>query len=353
MILSLLRVLSFAGPAMRNFFHRQGKFRPQPTVPEDGEQVIPEDLWVKCPKCGDLIYSKELEHNAQVCPKCTYHFRLRARERIALLTDAGSFEEWDQGVRPVDPLAFVDGSGPYDQKIERTQRKTGENEALITGTGRIDERTFVLVVADFDFLGASMGSVWGEKLARAVERAIDQRCPVLSVNASGGARMHEGLFSLMQMAKTVACFDRLGRARLPHFSLLVDPCYGGVTASYATVADVILAEPGALIGFAGQRVIEQITKQKLPPGFQTAEFLLSHGMIDLIVDRTALRQTLVTLHDHHLPAAVPAMAPEDAVLGAYSGSSNGQGEESITSSPRRFAPTTSVPQEAGVGREGR
>ena len=303
---------------MRNFFHRQGKFRPDPADPQDGESVIPEDLWVKCPTCGELIYSKELEHNAQVCPKCGHHIRLGARDRIALLTDAGSFVEWDRDVRPVDPLQFVDGSGPYDQKIARTQRKTGENEALMTGEGTIEGRRFVLVVADFDFLGASMGSVWGEKLARAVERAIERRCPVLTINASGGARMHEGLFSLMQMAKTVACFDRLGRARLPHFSLLVDPCYGGVTASYATVADVILAEPGALIGFAGQRVIEQITKQKLPPGFQTAEFLLAHGMIDMIVERPTLRLTLTTLHDHHLPAA--ASVTEDALTA----SSNGQ-----------------------------
>ena len=294
---------------MRNFFHRQGKFRPRAVDAQPAEQVIPEDLWVKCPKCGELLYSKELERNARVCPKCSHHVRLRARERIALLVDAESFTEWDAGVQPVDPLDFVDGSGPYDEKIERTQQKTGEVEALITGEGRIDGRPVVLVVADFDFLGASMGSVWGEKLARAVERAVAVRYPVLSINASGGARMHEGLYSLMQMAKTVACFDRLGRARLPHFSLLVDPCYGGVTASYATVADVILAEPRALIGFAGQRVIEQITKQKLPPGFQTAEFLLEHGFVDLIVDRPTLRQTLVTLHDHYLAApADPALA---------------------------------------------
>ncbi len=286
---------------MRNFFHRQGKFRPRAADGVPAEQVIPEDLWVKCPKCGELLYSKEVERNARVCPKCSHHFRLRARERIALLVDAGSFTEWDPGVRPVDPLAFVDGSGPYDQKLERSRQKTGEVEALITGEGRIEGRPVVLVVADFEFMGASMGSVWGEKLARAVERAVAARHPVVTINASGGARMHEGLYSLMQMAKTVACFDRLGRARLPHISLLVDPCYGGVTASYATVADVILAEPGALIGFAGQRVIEQITKQKLPPGFQTAEFLLAHGMIDQIVERPALRHTLITLHDLYLP----------------------------------------------------
>jgi acetyl-CoA carboxylase carboxyl transferase subunit beta len=303
---------------MRNFFHRQGKFRPRPSEATQGDHAIPEDLWVKCLKCTELIYSKELDRNARVCPKCSFHFRLGARSRIALIADPGSFTEWDIDIRPNDPLAFVDGQGPYDEKITRTQQKTGETEALVTGRGTVDGRPLVMMVADFDFLGASMGSVWGEKLVRAVERAAETRTPVLSVNASGGARMHEGIFSLMQMAKTVAGFNQLGRAAVPHFSLLVDPCYGGVTASYATVADVILAEPGARIGFAGQRVIEQITKQKLPDGFQTAEFLLEHGMIDLIVDRSLFRQTLVTLIDHHrLPGTerpepvttVPLQAP--------------------------------------------
>ncbi|HVL22610.1 MAG TPA: acetyl-CoA carboxylase, carboxyltransferase subunit beta [Thermomicrobiales bacterium] len=288
---------------MRNFFQRQGKFRPLSQGDERGEQVIPEDLWVKCPKCGDLIYSRELERNARVCPKCSHHFRLRARERIALLADPGSFVEWDAAVRPQDPLRFVDGQGPYDEKIARTQAKTGETESLITGEARIDGRPLAMAVADFDFLGASMGSVWGEKMARAVERAVERGMPVLTVNASGGARMHEGLFSLMQMAKTIAAFHRLGEHRLPHFSLLVDPCYGGVPASYATVADVMIAEPGALIGFAGQRVIEQVTRQKLPPGFQTAEFLLEHGMLDQIIERGTLRATLGTLIDHYLGVA--------------------------------------------------
>ena len=285
---------------MRNFFQRQGKFRPRSREDDRGDQMIPEDLWVKCPNCGELIYSKELDRAARVCPKCNHHFRLRARHRIRLLVDPGSFEEWDSGLLPEDPLEFVDGQGAYPDKIERTQSKTGEVEALITGSARIEGRPLVLIVADFDFLGASMGSVWGEKLARAVERAIEQGWPVLTINASGGARMHEGLLALMQMAKTVSAFHRLGEARLPHVSLLVDPCYGGVTASYATVADVIMAEPGALIGFAGQRVIEQITKQKLPEGFQTAEFLLEHGMIDFIVERPDLRPRLVTLIDHYL-----------------------------------------------------
>lgn len=296
---------------MRNFFQRQGKFRPLfrgDVRGKEQDQQIPEDMWVKCPKCDELLYSRELERNAQVCPKCNHHFRLKARERIALLADEDSFEEWDTGVYPQDPLEFVDGQGPYNEKIAKTQKKTGETESLITGQIRIGGRPIVIVVAEFAFLGASMGSVWGEKMARAVERAVAEGLPVLTVNASGGARMHEGLFSLMQMAKTIAVFNRLGENRLPHFSLLVDPCYGGVSASYATVADVMLAEPAALIGFAGQRVIEQVTRQKLPDGFQTAEFLLEHGMIDQIVDRNQLRGMIGTLIDHYMGPNADATA---------------------------------------------
>jgi acetyl-CoA carboxylase carboxyl transferase subunit beta len=293
---------------MRGFFHRGDKFQPLPTDEERPDQQIPGDLWVKCPRCAELIYSKELEHNDRVCPKCSHHFRLRARERIALLADDGSFEEWDAGVLPEDPLSFADGTGPYDRKLQTTQEKSGETEALVTGRARIDGRPLALAVCDFDFLGASMGSVFGEKLARAAERCGDDGTPLLTVNASGGARMHEGLFSLMQMAKTVAALARLGRAGVPHLSLLTDPCYGGVTASYAMVADLVMAEPGALVGFAGPRVIEQITKQKLPEGFQTAEFLLEHGMIDLIVERPTLRPTLVRILDHYGRARGGALA---------------------------------------------
>lgn len=288
---------------MRSFFQRQGKFRPLAKGDQRGAErdgTVPEDLWTKCPKCGELLYTRELERNSRVCPKCSYHFRLSARERIDLLVDADTFEEWDTDIRPTDPLEFVDGQGAYSDKLVKTQAKTGETESLVTGIGEINGRPMVLVVAEFGFLGASMGSVWGEKLARAVERAVELRVPVLTVNASGGARMHEGLFSLMQMAKTIAAFHRLGENRLPHVSLLVDPCYGGVPASFATVADVMLAEPGALIGFAGQRVIEQVTRQKLPEGFQTAEFLLEHGMIDQIVERGNIRHTLTVLADHYV-----------------------------------------------------
>jgi acetyl-CoA carboxylase carboxyl transferase subunit beta len=313
-----------AMPAMRDFFQRRGKFRPEETDDDRAGLQVPEDLWVKCPKCGELIYNRELERAARVCPKCGYHFRLRARQRIAQLVDPGSFVEWDAAVLPEDPLTFADGSGSYDQKLAQTQSKSGEVEALIVGRATIGGRPVVLAVSDFDFLGASMGSVYGEKLVRAVERAEEHRLPLLTISSSGGARMHEGLFSLMQMAKTVAALARLGRAGVPHVALLTDPCYGGVTASYATVADLILAEPGALIGFAGPRVIEQITRQKLPEGFQTAEFLLQHGMIDKIVPRAELKATLETLLRHFgssparaelEEAAAPPPTREPAAIG--------------------------------------
>ncbi|MGB3329613.1 MAG: acetyl-CoA carboxylase, carboxyltransferase subunit beta [Thermomicrobiales bacterium] len=308
---------------MRNFFQRTGKFRPR--IGEDDrndQQAIPEDLWVKCPKCGELIYSRELERNLEVCPKCGHHFRLRARERIAQLTDPGSFVEWDTNLRPEDPLHFVDGQGPYADKLIKTQKKTGEIESMISGVATIDGRRAVILVADFDFMGASMGSVFGEKMSRAIERAIDEQLPVVTINASGGARMHEGLFSLMQMAKTVASFDALGRARLPHISVLVDPCYGGVTASYATIADIVMAEPEAKIGFAGQRVIEQAIKQKLPKEFQTAEFMLEHGTIDRITPRGELKETLATLIDFYrgAPPATPAAEAATVTTPATTGS---------------------------------
>ena len=287
---------------MRGFFHRGGKFRPVAPVDERSDQQIPDDLWVKCAGCGELIYSRELGQNARVCPKCGYHFRLRARERIFLLADDGSFHERDGAIQPEDPLTFVDGSGSYTEKLERTQRKSGETEAVIAGRATIHGHPVVLVVCDFEFLGASMGSVYGEKLVRAVERSLTSGDPLLTISASGGARMHEGPYSLMQMAKSVSALARLGREGIPHLSLLTDPCYGGVTASYTMVADVIMAEPKAMIGFAGPRVIEQITKQKLPEGFQTSEFLLEHGMIDLIVERASLRSTLATFLDHYARA---------------------------------------------------
>ncbi len=285
---------------MRSFFHRSGKFQPlQLDVEERAEQAVPDGLWVKCPRCTELIYSRELENNCWICPKCDYHNRLTARQRIAVLADPDSFSEWDAGIGTSNPLGFAEPSGSYDSKIAKTIARTGEQEALVTGRMTISGYAVAVAICDFSFLGASMGSVFGEKLARVAERAREERLPVLTVNASGGARMHEGLFSLMQMAKTIASLRPLGEAKLPHISLLTDPCYGGVSASYAMVADVILAEPGALVGFAGPRVIEQVIKQKLPEGFQTAEFLLQHGMIDEIVNRTELTATLARLLGHY------------------------------------------------------
>jgi acetyl-CoA carboxylase carboxyl transferase subunit beta len=292
-------------PAMRDFFQRRGKFRPEERDESRADVQIPEDLWIKCPTCGELVYSRELERSNRVCPKCSHHFRLRARQRLAQLVDPGSFEELYAGVRPEDPLGFVDEGGSYVRKLEQAQLKSGEVEALIVGRATIGGEPVALAVSDFDFLGASMGSVYGEKLVRLTEAAAASGAPLITVSASGGARMQEGLLSLMQMAKTVSALAHLGRAGFPHLALLTDPCYGGVTASYATVADVVLAEPGAMIGFAGPRVLEQITRQKLPDGFQTAEFLLEHGMIDMIVPRAELPATLATLARHFRQAKAP------------------------------------------------
>ena len=253
------------------------------------------NIWVKCPRCNELCYTKEHEKSDKVCQKCKYHYRLRWHERVACILDEGSWVEINANLTTADPLNFSGEGEVYPQKIAQTRKKSGINESLITGYGTVGGQPLGVAIADFAFLGASMGSVFGEKLVRLIERCIERRMPLLTVSASGGARMHEGLFSLMQMAKTTAALALLAEARLPHISLLTDPCYGGVTASYAMVADVILAEPGAMIGFAGPRVIEQTTRQKLPADFQTAEFLLEHGMVDRVVERKELRLTLARL----------------------------------------------------------
>lgn len=281
---------------MRELFRRQPKFTPSVEPETVG---MPNDLFFKCPQCKELNYAKEFREAEKVCQNCGYHAALTARERLALLLDAGSFEEWDAGLRPEDPLGFVAGppgkEETYRDKLSRAINKTGQTEAIISGRGTIKDWALVIVVTDFGFMGASMGSVYGEKIARATERAVELGLPLLTISASGGARMQEGLLSLMQMAKTTAALSQLSTAQLPHFSLLVDPCYGGVYASYTTIADLIIAEPGARIGFAGTRVVEQTTRQKLPEGFHTAEFQLEHGMLDLIVSRRELRDTLATL----------------------------------------------------------
>lgn len=275
---------------MRNPFHRNPSYIPVPDRPQQRE--IPDNLWVRCSRCGELLYVKEFEKNLKVCHKCDFHFRLSAAERISLLMDEGTFVEKDTDLVTGDPLGFVSMGQSYGKKAAETREKTGLAEAVISGSGQVGGIGVQIAVADFSFLGASMGSVFGEKVTRTVERGIASHQPVIVCSCSGGARMHEGIFSLMQMAKTTSAVGRLAEHSLPFISLLTDPTTGGVTASFATVGDVIMAEPGALVGFAGQRVIEQITKQKLPPGFQTAEFALDHGVIDMVVHRRELKAAI-------------------------------------------------------------
>ncbi|OLB01580.1 MAG: acetyl-CoA carboxylase subunit beta [Candidatus Rokubacteria bacterium 13_2_20CM_70_12] len=252
---------------------------------------IAEGLWIKCDSCKEIVYRAEVERAGRVCPKCLYPFRVSARERIALLADPGTFEERDTNLESTDPLGFRD-TKKYRDRIRAAVEKTKADEAVLTGVARIGGLPSVLCVFEFGFLGGSMGSVVGEKLTRAIELAIDKHLPVVIVSASGGARMQEGILSLMQMAKTAAALERLGERRLPYVSVLTDPTTGGVTASFAMLGDVILAEPRALIGFAGPRVIAETIRQPLPEGFQRSEFLLEHGQIDFIVDRRELKETL-------------------------------------------------------------
>jgi acetyl-CoA carboxylase carboxyl transferase subunit beta len=271
------------------------KERPGGTAPEAPPKKvkIPEGLWVKCDNCKEIIYRKEVDKNFKVCPKCDYHFRISASERLPYLVDEGSFLEVEDGLSPRDFLNFKD----YKDKLKNSRKKTGLKDAIISGEAKIGGKAVSLVVMDFDFMGGSMGSVVGEKIARAIERAIEKRTPFVSVASSGGARMQEGILSLMQMAKTSAAAARLGEAGLPFISVLTDPTFGGVTASFAMLGDIIIAEPKSLIGFAGPRVIAETIKQQLPAGFQRAEFQQEHGMIDAIVPRREMRVTLGKILD--------------------------------------------------------
>jgi acetyl-CoA carboxylase carboxyl transferase subunit beta len=258
---------------------------------------LSEGMWLKCNHCREIVYRKEVERNNKVCPKCDYHFPISVLERIALLVDFGTFKEWDAELGPLDPLNFQDTKS-YKDRVKAHQEKTGRKDAMVIGEGMLNGSRVVFCVFDFSFMGGSMGSVVGEKICRAIDRALEARLPVILVTTSGGARMQEGILSLMQMAKTSAAVAKLGEAKLPFICLLADPTFGGVTASVAMLGDVILAEPKALIGFAGPRVIEQTIKQQLPDQFQRAEFLLEHGMIDMIVERKQLKETLSTLVAH-------------------------------------------------------
>ncbi len=286
---------------MRNLFHKNPRYFP--ITANAPQREIPENLWVRCQRCGDLLYVKEFEKNLKVCHKCDYHFRLTAAERIGLLIDEGTFVEKDADLVTGDPLGFVSLGQTYGKKVAETREKSGLVEAMVSGSGRLDGTAVQIAVADFSFLGASMGSVFGEKVTRTIERGIASHQPVIVSTCSGGARMHEGIFSLMQMAKTAAAVARLAEVAVPFLSLLTDPTTGGVSASFATIGDVIIAEPGALIGFAGPRVVEQITKQKLPAGFQTAEFNLDHGVIDMVVHRRELKPTMSRLLRLYMGAA--------------------------------------------------
>lgn len=271
------------------------KERPEKIESErpDKKIKIPEGLWVKCDNCKEIIYRKEVEKNYKVCPKCDYHFRITASERLLYLVDEGSFLEVEDGLMPKDFLNFKD----YKDKLKSNRKKTGLKDAVISGEAKIGGRAVYLVVMDFNFMGGSMGSVVGEKIVRAMERAVEKKAPFIAVASSGGARMQEGIVSLMQMAKTSAAVARLGEAGLPYISILTDPTFGGVTASFAMLGDIIIAEPKSLIGFAGPRVIEQTIKQQLPPGFQRAEFLREHGMVDIIVSRKDMHNTLEKILD--------------------------------------------------------
>jgi acetyl-CoA carboxylase carboxyl transferase subunit beta len=265
--------------------------KPEETQGIPKKVVIAEGLWIKCDSCKEIMARAEVERAGRVCPKCHYPFRITSRERIGLLVDAGTFEEYQTGLTSVDPLGFKD-TKRYRDRVRAARQKTTMEEAVVTGVARLGGHPVVLCVFEFGFLGGSMGSVVGEKLTRAIELAIDKHVPVIIVPASGGARMQEGILSLMQMAKTSAALARLGEAGLPYISVLTDPTTGGVTASFAMLGDVILAEPRALIGFAGPRVIAETIRQPLPEGFQRSEFLLEHGQIDLIVERRELKDTL-------------------------------------------------------------
>ena len=270
--------------------------RPKPPREGDSRSGVPEGLWVKCGGCGEIVYSKEVTKNGEICPKCGYHFRIDVGARVALLLDPGATEV-ETGVVSADPLGFKDQK-PYGARLSEYRKRTGAEDAVRVYQGQIDGVEVVLAVMDYQFMGGSMGSVVGEKITRAAELALKASQPLIVVSASGGARMQEGVLSLMQMAKISSALARLRRASIPYISILTDPTTGGVTASFAMLGDVNIAEPGALIGFAGPRVIQQTIRQELPEGFQRSEFLLEHGFLDAVVPRDQLKNTVSTALGH-------------------------------------------------------
>jgi acetyl-CoA carboxylase carboxyl transferase subunit beta len=271
--------------------------KPKPIRMDRPRSNVPEGLWVKCEGCKEIVYSRDLDRNLKVCPKCGYHFRIDARARVALLLDEPQPRELFTNVSPVDPLNFRD-TKRYRDRLKAYQQAVGERDAVMVVQGAIEEIPVVMAVMEYRFMGGSMGSVVGEKITRAAERAVERKWPLIVVSSSGGARMQEGVLSLMQMAKISAALARLRTARLPYVSVLTDPTTGGVTASFAMLGDLNIAEPGALIGFAGPRVIEQTIRQSLPEGFQRSEFLLEHGFLDLVVQRSELKETIARCLRH-------------------------------------------------------
>jgi acetyl-CoA carboxylase carboxyl transferase subunit beta len=292
------------------WFKKQRK----PIEPANKESRVPEGLWVKCPSCGQIIYNKDLAASLSVCTKCAHHFRLSAPERLRSLLD-GDWTEHDVELASTDPLRFTD-TKPYRARLDTSTCATGLKDAVITATGCLSGMTVSVAAMEYGFIGGSMGVVVGEKITRAIERAIAGRMPVIIVSCSGGARMMEGALSLMQMAKISAALARLDRARLPYVSVLTDPTTGGVTASFAMLGDVNIAEPKALIGFAGPRVIEQTIRQKLPEGFQRSEFLLEHGMLDMVMDRRELKDVIIRVLRFATAAKAEAPQPAAAAVAA-------------------------------------
>ena len=278
----------------------------KPIEPPADKSRVPEGLWVKCPSCSQIIYNKDLAASLSVCTKCSHHFRLSATERLKALFD-GAWQTYDNGLTSVDPLKFTD-TKPYKTRLEASIASTGLQDAVITATGEVEGIRCSVAAMEYGFIGGSMGVVVGEKITRAIERALVERLPVIIVSCSGGARMMEGALSLMQMAKISAALARLDRAKLPYLSILTDPTTGGVTASFAMLGDFNIAEPKALIGFAGPRVIEQTIRQKLPEGFQRSEFLLEHGMLDMVVDRREMKAVIGRIL--RFSGARPAPKPE-------------------------------------------
>ncbi len=273
--------------------------KPKPVRGDRPRSTVPEGLWVKCVSCKEIVYSKELRRSRRICPKCGYHFRIGPHERIELLLDEGSGQELFDNITAIDPLNFTD-TQPYKDRLETYRKKTGAGDAVMVLTGALEGIEVVLAVMDYRFMGGSMGSVVGEKITRAVEEATRRQVPLIVVSASGGARMQEGVLSLMQMAKISAALAQLRERGLPYISILTDPTTGGVTASFSMLGDINIAEPGALIGFAGPRVIEQTIRESLPDGFQRSEFLLDKGFLDMVVSRGEMKATVARCLRHFL-----------------------------------------------------